>query len=57
MRTVPGVGVDLKESGDQRKKSVKESLANPKSTMERGKVVREIVYMPKGYPLRSSIRH
>lgn len=45
-------GQEIKE-----KKTMKESLANPKSTMQRGKAVRELVYMPKGYPLRSSIRH
>ena len=41
----------------EKKKTVKESLANPKSTMERGKAARELVYMPKGYLLRSSIRY
>lgn len=36
---------------------MEESLANLKSTIEGGRAVRETVYMPKGYPLRSSIRH
>ena len=37
--------------------AMEESLANLKSTIEGGRAVRETVYMPKGYPLRSSIRH